>query len=322
MTETSALLPTTADPQDISIVSELMYQLKVRDVMTRTLYTTTPANTLRDVQHIMRDRKISGVPVVENTRLVGIVSLDDIIRALDRGEIEQSVAEKMTRHVFTVEEHVSVVKAIDEMEKTGCGRLPVLNKTGALVGLITHWDVVRTLLEMLQEVAMQAEKRERTLQPTDAQRDAAQNATVLDYTVDKDDFENAGRAASAVKKYLQSRSVDPALIRRVAVAMYEAEINIIIHSLGGRMTARVYPDHIHVSAIDTGPGIADIALAMKEGWSTATEKVREMGFGAGMGLANIKRCADRFQIESCLGKHTELSYEVDFTAKPAASVEH
>jgi len=319
MTETSALLPTTTDPQDISIVSELMYQLKVRDVMTRTLYTATPTNTLRDVQHIMRDRKVSGVPVVEAARLVGIVSLDDIIRALDCGEIEKPVAEKMTRQVFTVEEHVSVVKAIDEMESKGFGRLPVLNKAGELVGLITHWDVVRKLLEMLQEVAMQAEKRERSLQPTEAQRDAAQNVTVLEYTVEKDDFENAGRASSAVKKYLQSRSVDPAIIRRVAVAMYEAEINIIIHSLGGRMIARVYPDHIHVSAVDSGPGIADITLAMKEGWSTASEKVREMGFGAGMGLANIKRCADRFQIESCLGKHTELNYEVDFATKPAAT---
>ncbi len=319
MTETSALLPTITDPQDISIVSELMYQLKVREVMTRTLYTATPTNTLRDVQHIMRDRKVSGVPVVEHARLVGIVSLDDIIRALDRGEIEKPVAEKMTRHVFTVEENVSVVKVIDEMEKKGFGRLPVLNKAGELVGLITHWDVVRKLLEMLQEVAMQAEKRERTLQPTEAQRDAAQNVTVLEFVVEKDDFENAGRASSAVKKYLQSRSIDPAVIRRVAVAMYEAEINIVIHSRGGRMTARVYPDHIHVSATDTGPGIADITLAMKEGWSTATEKVREMGFGAGMGLANIKRCADRFQIVSCLGKHTELNFEVDFAIKPAAA---
>ena len=317
MSDPAPIMPSGADPQDISIVSELMYQLKVRDAMTRTVYTVTPADTLRDVQRVMRDRKISGVPVVEGDRLVGIVSLDDIIRALDRGEIEQRVGEKMSQRVVSVEDHVSVVKAIDEMEKSGFGRLPVLNKKGRLIGILTHWDVVRKLLVMLQDVAMQAEQREREAQLA-AQPSAVQDRTALEFSIEKDDFENAGRASSAVKKHLQSRGVDPAAIRRVAVAMYEAEINIIIHSLGGTMTVQVYPDHIHVVALDRGPGIADIALAMKEGYSTASEKVREMGFGAGIGLANIKRCADRFEIVSSLGHHTQLTFEVDFVTKPAA----
>jgi CBS domain-containing protein/anti-sigma regulatory factor (Ser/Thr protein kinase) len=290
-----------------------MYQLKVRDVMTRTVHTVAADNTLRDVQHIMRDRKISGVPVVEDGKLVGIVSLDDIIRALDCGEIEKPVGAKMTRHVRTVQDHVSAVKAIDEMEQAGFGRLPVLDKSGRLVGIITHWDVVRKLLVMLQDVALEAEARERS-HSAEAARvpDDLQEVTTLEFTVDKDDFENAGRASSAVKKRLQSRGVDPAIIRRIAVAMYEAEMNIIIHSLGGQMTARIAPDRITIQANDRGPGIADIDLAMKEGYSTASAKVREMGFGAGMGLANIRRCADTFELHSQVGSPTRLTFGVRF----------
>lgn len=308
MNHGQTLATLAASPRDISIISELMYQLKVRDVMTRTLFTVTPDKTLRDVQNIMRVKKISGVPVVEGAHLLGIVSLDDIIRALDRGEIGLRVGDKMTRTVCTVEDHVSVVKAIDEMEKSGFGRLPVLDKSGDIVGILTHWDVVRKLIFMLQDVALQAEQRERGNAPKTAQQE--QEAAVLVFDIEKDNFENAGRASSAVKKALQARGVDPAVIRRIAVAMYEAEVNIVIHSLGGRITARIFSDRVEVLAADIGPGIADVALAMKEGWSTASEKVREMGFGAGMGLANIKRCADEFDLKSTIGGHTTLTFSV------------
>jgi anti-sigma regulatory factor (Ser/Thr protein kinase) len=94
--------------------------------------------------------------------------------------------------------------------------------------------------------------------------------------------------------------------------MYEAEINIIIHSLGGKFTVRIYTDYIRVTASDRGPGIADIEQAMREGYSTASAKVREMGFGAGMGLPNIKRCSDRFNITSSPGGSTEITFEIDF----------
>lgn len=316
MSDPATIQTLRTDPQDISIISELMYQLKVRDVMTANVATATPQQRLRDVQHIMRDRKISGVPIVENQRVVGIVSLDDIIRALDKGEIELPVAERMTRNVATIGDHVSVVKAIDEMEKRGFGRLPVLNKEGHLVGIITHWDIVRKLVVMLQEVALQAEQRERSLAPPAAPPTDHSEVTILEFPVEKDDFENAGRASSAVKKHLQQRGVDPAIIRRVAVAMYEAEINVIIHSLGGVMTARIYPERIEVTALDRGPGIPDIELAMKEGYSTASDRVREMGFGAGMGLANIKRCADKFEIESAAGAPTRVWFAVSFIPAP------
>jgi CBS domain-containing protein/anti-sigma regulatory factor (Ser/Thr protein kinase) len=311
MDNSSTLKPLRKDRRDISIVSELLYQFKVRDVMTRDVYTVGPDNTLRDVQKIMREKKISGVPVVDGDTLLGIISLDDIIRALDFGDIEKPVSQKMTRNVITISDHVSTVKALDEMDKVGFGRLPVLDKSHRLVGILTHWDVVRKLLEMLQEVAMQAEKRERSLHTPESHIEEHKEVSVLEFAVGKDDFENAGSASSQVKKQLQQRDVPPAIIRRVAVAMYEAEINIIIHSLGGTLTVWIYTDYIRVIASDRGPGITDIDQAMREGYSTASAKVREMGFGAGMGLPNIKRCSDRFNLTSSPGVSTEITFEID-----------
>lgn len=105
---------------------------------------------------------------------------------------------------------------------------------------------------------------------------------------------------------LKRLGVDSKVVRRLAIASYEAEINLAIHTLGGSMTIIVYPDHIFLVVEDTGPGIADIALAMQEGYSTAPEEVRMLGFGAGMGLPNMKRCSDTFEITSELGSGTTI----------------
>lgn len=301
--------------QDISIISELMYQLKVSDVMTKNVHTVAPENSLRDVQKVMRENKISGVPVVAEDKLVGIISLDDIIRALDTGEMECRAEEKMTRNVQTIAANVSVIKAIDDMEKSGFGRLPVIDQEHRLVGIVTHWDVVRKLIFLLQDVALKAEERERNLAKPPPPPVGTSKSIKMDFDVNKDDFENAGIAASTVKKQLQKMKIPSAIIRRVAVAMYETEINIIIHSLGGKMSVEIFPDHIVVVSKDKGPGIANVEKAMTEGFSTASAKAREMGFGAGMGLPNIKRCVDMFKIESSVGKPTIITFGVNFSEK-------
>ena len=126
------------------------------------------------------------------------------------------------------------------------------------------------------------------------------------FEVEKDDFDRAGEASSSIKKILRQLGIDAAIIRRIAIATYEAEINIVIHSLGGEISLEVDPSNIKITAKDRGPGIANIDLAMQEGYSTATDKVREMGFGAGMGLPNMKKCSDDFEVKSELGKGTTI----------------
>lgn len=134
------------------------------------------------------------------------------------------------------------------------------------------------------------------------------------FAVEKDDFVRAGEASSSVKKILRQLGIDSSVIRNIAIATYEAEMNIVIHSLGGEIELNVTPGFIRIIARDRGPGIADIGLAMQEGYSTASEKVREMGFGAGMGLPNMKKCSDRFIVNSSAEKGTVISIEVDLKA--------
>jgi len=129
---------------------------------------------------------------------------------------------------------------------------------------------------------------------------------VFTYDVPGDDFSQAGFASSDIKKKLKQLNVPSGVIKRTAVAMYEAEINMVIHAHGGRAEVEIQPDRIAVTMSDQGPGIENIELAMQEGWSTASEEARELGFGAGLGLPNMKRNSDEFSLESTPGKGTTV----------------
>ena len=121
------------------------------------------------------------------------------------------------------------------------------------------------------------------------------------------DFTVAGEASSRIKKVLRQLGIDAKIIRRVAIATYEAEINVAIHSEGGKIICLISPDWIKIIARDIGPGIENLDLAMQQGFSTATSQIRELGFGAGMGLPNMKKCSDDFEITSEVGVFTEVA---------------
>jgi serine/threonine-protein kinase RsbT len=133
---------------------------------------------------------------------------------------------------------------------------------------------------------------------------------ILKYSVPGDDFTRAGEASSAVKKALKKLGVAPDVIRKVAIAMYEGEINMVIHADGGEITVEITPEYVNMVLADTGPGIADIDLAMKEGYSTAPDNVRSLGFGAGMGLPNMKKYTDEMKVESQVGVGTTVTMRV------------
>ena len=136
------------------------------------------------------------------------------------------------------------------------------------------------------------------------------NAISLSFDVSKNDFSSAGEASSSIKKILNQLGIQTSITRRVAIATYEAEMNIAIHSLGGKIEFTIDPDKIQIAAIDNGPGIEDVKLAMQEGYSTAPNKIRELGFGAGMGLPNMKKCSDEFDIVSTKGIGTKLVMKI------------
>jgi anti-sigma regulatory factor (Ser/Thr protein kinase) len=135
---------------------------------------------------------------------------------------------------------------------------------------------------------------------------------ILEFEIGEKDFVNSGKGSAEVKNLLKRLGVDPAVLRRVAVASYEAEINVTAHAAGGKMTSRIYDELVYVRFVDKGPGISDIEQAMVPGWSTADDLVREMGFGAGLGLPNIKKNSDVLHIVSEYGQPTTLEIIIHY----------
>ena len=130
------------------------------------------------------------------------------------------------------------------------------------------------------------------------------------FDIDGEDFSSAGEASVEMKKKLRQRGFPSDVIRRCSIAMYEGEINMVIHANGGTADVAVYPDKIVIVLEDHGPGIPDVELAMQEGYSTSTEQIRNMGFGAGMGLPNMKRYTESLEIETKVGVGTKLTMVV------------
>ncbi len=137
------------------------------------------------------------------------------------------------------------------------------------------------------------------------------DALVFHFDVDGENFKSAGQASTAVKRNLRQLGLPPEIIRRVSIAMYEGEINMVIHANGGEADVIVHEDNIEIILADHGPGIKDINLAMQEGYSTAPDNIRSLGFGAGMGLPNMKRYTDSMEIKTELGVGTTIKMKVD-----------
>ena len=141
-----------------------------------------------------------------------------------------------------------------------------------------------------------------------------EDAIVLTYEISPDDFTRAGEASSDVKRKLKQMGVNPEAIRKVAIAMYEGEINMVIHANGGEITVDITMDEIIIVLKDVGPGIKDIDKAMEAGYSTASDHIRSLGFGAGMGLPNMKKCSDEMKIDTKIGVGTTVTLVIKLHA--------
>ena len=284
-----------------AVVLELIHQLKIKDVMSTMVITGEKTHTMRHLQALLRENKIGGIPIVEGNKLIGLVSTEDIINALEKGYIDALVEDRMTRNVIHLQDDMPLSFAINYLNKYRYGRFPVLNKDNELVGVITSIDVIRNLLIEMNREVLRLEKLQKGTE------DASPSTfSEMEFATAHYNFELAGRASTEIKKALKKRNFDPKLIRRIAIACYELEINQVVHSNGGVMRCSILPDKVVITASDTGPGIEDVNLALKEGYSTANDYIRSLGFGAGMGLANTKRVSDDFSIQSALGKGTTV----------------
>jgi CBS domain-containing protein/anti-sigma regulatory factor (Ser/Thr protein kinase) len=320
-----ALLSLIGREGALSKVHELVRELKVSRVMTSSVFTLSADATMSELKELLREHRISGVPVIakseeaddeDEQEMVGIVSIENLIQALEEGKLDAPIAEFMTREdLIIARAEEPVMEAVKRFEHTGVGRLPVLDDKDKLVGIITRGDVMAALLRALQDVYDETEQLQAQPKYFFEALESEGTNLLLRYHVEAGDFSKGGEASAKIKQALLRIGASPQLARRVAIATYEAEINLVIHTTeGGFVLADVQPSQITIVAQDSGPGIPDVEQAQQPGYSTATSQVREMGFGAGMGLSNIKRCSDDMNMWSAVGVGTRL--QINFDVSP------
>jgi anti-sigma regulatory factor (Ser/Thr protein kinase) len=217
----------------------------------------------------------------------------------------------MTAQPITVRGTDPIVEALKLFVNSRFGRLPVVDFERNLIGIITKGDITRGLLKALQQDYQVEEVRRYRASHLFEDIESDRSSLILRYNIKVGDFVHGGSASSNIKRALLRLGASPQIARRTGIAVYEAEMNLIIHTTnGGIIRVEIEPHQISINAYDDGPGIADVEQAMKPGYSTASETVRELGFGAGMGLVNIKRCVDSMRLESVLGKGTSLKLKL------------
>jgi len=249
-----------------------------------------------------------------------MVSIEDLINALYDNAISAPVRERMKTKIECLYSDELLVHCIAKFSKYGYRRYPVLNRDQELVGIITKGSIVEGLLRKLEIEYEQHEANVSLMRQRPVIRKFLEDVSAdeisftFKYNVAGQTLKDAGKAASELKNTLKKLGVCPPLLRRIGVATYEAEINLASYTKGGEIRAQVEKWGIVVEAIDNGPGIPDIELAMKPGYSTAPDWVRELGFGAGMGLVNMKKCADEMDLKSSVPEGTRLTMLFYYTS--------
>lgn len=303
------------------IKQELLFELRVADVMRTDVIMVSPDQCMGDLHALLRDHQISGTPVVDQGRLVGVISIEDLIGWLNSGGADATIRDHMTPSPECLHPDMLLVHAIGQFETSGFGRYPVVEPgSDLLLGILTKGLIIEGMLQRLAKELQDEEIRRYRASHFFQDISAEYKEIYLTYEIVGKDFDKAGSGSTQIKKNLKRLGIRPDIIHRLAIASYEAEINSVIYSDGGVMAFRVTPDEICMKVKDRGPGIEDVELAMQPGWSGAADWVREMGFGAGMGIPNIRRNADKFELESIPGVGTTLSIRI-FTGEDGMSHE-
>lgn len=290
---------------------DFFQDLNAEKIMNRVLIFLKQDNTIKEAQDIMKIKKISGVPIVDdNRRLVNIISTEDIIKALETGLINKNISELGKKEIVTLRENDGFEKIVELVATYGYGRYPVLDNNDKLSGIVTKQDILYAVVGKLSILYLHDERRREVLDSPLSillKNKIDENKPEFIYEIVTNDVNKAGEGSALLKEYLVGNKFDKTLIRKISIATYEAEVNVVIHGGGkGKIVVNADNESVVVYVEDQGPGIENIELVMQPGYSTAPEYIRSLGFGAGMGLPNIKRFADKMIITSEKNRGTKV----------------
>ncbi|SHH56569.1 CBS domain-containing protein [Thermosipho atlanticus] len=290
-------------------VQKVFSHMKVTEFMNSDVIYVLPNRTIAQVKEILRIKRISGVPVVnDKKKVIGIISIEDIIKCIEADKLNENVEDNMTKRVVTINHNETLSVVLKYFEKFGFGRFPVVDDKGKLVGIVTKNDILKAVAMKLGILYLHDQRRANVLE-NDIDKSLITGISLnklnadFYFKIDYFDINTVGIGAAQLKRFLLDKGYDEKFVRRIAISVYEAEANVVIHSGStGEIYCFLEENSVVVRVEDRGKGIENIELAMKEGYSTAPDYVRELGFGAGMGLPNIKRYADKMVVLSEKGK--------------------
>jgi CBS domain-containing protein/anti-sigma regulatory factor (Ser/Thr protein kinase) len=283
-------------------LDSILIQGRVSDFMSKPPITITKDKTMAEAKAMMHDHRISGIPIVnEDGILIGIVTIENIILALEGNFINENIERHMVKDVVYIKNNMDVASVMEFLMTYSYGRYPVVDMDKKVVGIVTPGDLMLHLYGQLGNIYMHNKRRDEILTPIEYPPSSISEMDDNSFSFDLEttDLDLAGTGSMLFKKFLQERGFPVEAIRRATISLYEAEVNVLLHAGGkGYIKAYLKDNLLFIVIVDYGPGIEDIDLAMQPGYTTATDEVRERGFGAGMGLDNIKRYSDKLIILS------------------------
>lgn len=253
-----------------------------------------------------KSSRLPGIAVMQE--FMNELRVIDLMKTFVHNSLDDTAAEKMSEDMIRIHPDEKALCALELIGGHGCSLLHVIDNDGLLVGSITEEDINKGILIALENYIGGDDIRKYRAGRLFDDIISDSTSLTLRYKVAPKDFEIGGKASSTMKRMLERIGIDADLLKRITISAYEAEMNLIIHTNeGGEIRAEINPECIVLTAEDSGPGIEDVEEALRPGFSTAPDWVRSLGFGAGMGLCNIKRYSDEISLVSETGKGTVLT---------------
>lgn len=298
-------------------VTERIYEIRVEKIMRTDVVRVNPDTMMSELKYAVKENNYACIPVLKGEKLVGQISIEGYIDWLTSGIGDVPVKTLMDIDSKTMHPDEPVITAIRELEHIGLRGLPVVERSSErFLGVICRCTMMEGVLAEL-DVSDENEEAERRIDCLLKNIESKSAVLTLNYNVEPKSLEYGGEISSSIRADLYKIGLPGDIVRRAAIAAYEAEMNLLSYAGGGVFTLVLNADLLNMKIEDSGPGIPDVEKAMEPGYSTAPDWVRELGFGAGMGLQNIKNCSDKFRISSKVGEGTLLVVDINMEERCA-----